>query len=59
MYKVLHDQEDGSVSYSVQYYAKSIENIQQYLDVYAHTLREEQRQKFPNNVAFRTLLEEI
>jgi hypothetical protein len=59
MYKVLHDQEDNSVSYSVQYFARSIENVQQYLDVFAHRLREEQRQRFPNNVAFRTLLEEI
>lgn len=59
MYKVLHDQEDNSVSYSVQYFARSIENVQQYLDVFAHSLREEQKQRFPNNVAFRTLLEEV
>ena len=59
MYKVLHDQEDNSVSYSVQYFARSIENIQQYLDVFAHNLREEQKQRYPNNVAFRTLLEEV
>ena len=58
IYNVLHDQEDGSVSYSVQYFAKTIENVQQYLDEFAHNLREEQRQRFPNNVAFRTLLEE-
>jgi hypothetical protein len=60
MYKVLHDQEDqNAVSYSVQYFAKSIEDVQLYLDKFAHELREEQRQRYPNNVAFRTLLEEV
>ncbi len=60
MFKVLHDQEDGTVSYSVQYFAKSIDEIQQYLEVFAPALIEQHRQKFHNrHVAFRTLLEEI
>ena len=60
MYKVLHDQEDGSVSYSVQYFAKSIEQINQYLEVFAPVLIAEHKKKFANrHVTFMTLLEEI
>ncbi len=60
MYKVLHDQEDGTISYSIQYFARSIDEIQQYLEVFAPALVEQHRQKFQNrHVAFRTLLEEI
>jgi hypothetical protein len=60
IYKVLHDQDDGTTSYSVQYIAKSIDHIQQYLEVFAPVLAEEHRQRFLNkHVAFRTLLEEV
>ena len=60
LYRVLHDQDDGSISYSVQYFAKSIEDVQQYLEVFAPALIEEHRKRFNNrHVAFRTLLEEV
>lgn len=60
MFKVLHDAEDGTISYSVQYFASSIEQVQQYLDVFAPKLVEEHRKQFHNkHVAFRTLLEEV
>jgi hypothetical protein len=60
MYKVLHDQDDGTISYSIQYFARSIEHVQQYLEVFAPVLIEEHRRKFHNkHVAFRTLLEEV
>lgn len=60
MYKVLHDSEDGTISYSIQYFASAIENVQQYLDKFAPSLIEEHRQKFHNrHVAFRTLLQQI
>lgn len=60
LYKVLHEQEDGTISYSVQYFAKSIEDVQQYLETFAPALIEEHRKRFHNrHVAFRTLLEEI
>ena len=59
-YKVLHDQEDGTISYSIQYFAKSIDHVQQYLEVFAPVLIEEHRQKFSNkHVVFQTLLEEV
>jgi hypothetical protein len=60
MYKVLHDQEDGTISYSVQYFAESIEHVNQYLDVFGPVLIEEHRRKFSNrHVVFMTLLEEV
>jgi hypothetical protein len=60
MYKVLHDSEDGTISYSIQYFAKSINHIQQYLEQFAPALVKEHREKFINrHVTFMTLLEEV
>jgi hypothetical protein len=60
MYKVLHDQDDNTISYSIQYFARTIEDVQQYLETFAPALIEEHRKRFHNrHVAFRTLLEEI
>lgn len=60
IYKVLHEQDDDTVSYSVQYFAESIDNVQKYLEVYAPKLIEQFQQKFKGrHVAFRTLLLEI
>ena len=60
MYKVLHDKEGDTISYSVQYFAKSIEDVQQYLEVFAPRLVAEHRKRFENrHVAFMTLLDEV
>jgi hypothetical protein len=60
MYKVLHDVDEGTISYSIQYFAKSIEDVQQYLEVFAPALIEEHRKRFQNrHVAFMTLLDEV
>ena len=60
MYKVLHDENEGTISYSIQYFARSIEDIRKYLDVFAPALIEEHREKFRNrHVAFMTLLDEV
>jgi hypothetical protein len=59
LYKVLHDQDDGTISYSVQYFAETIDQVQQYLEVFAPVLIEEHRHRFINkHVVFQTLLEE-
>lgn len=59
-YKVLHDNNDGTISYCVQYFATSLELVIQYLEVLGPAMVEEHRQKFiGKHVAFRTLLEEI
>ena len=60
MYKILHDQDDGSISYSIQYFAKSINNVTQYLQNFAPAIIEEHRKKFADkHVVFQTLLEEV
>ena len=60
MYRVLHDSDDGTISYSIQYFAANLDNVQQYLEKFAPRLVEEHRLKFHNrHVAFRTLLQEI
>jgi hypothetical protein len=60
MYKVLHDNNDGTVSYSVQYFAHTLDDVVKYLETSGPAMAEEHRQKFLNkHVAFRTLLEEV
>lgn len=60
IYRVLHDQEEGSVSYSVQYFAYTINHITSYFEKFAPALLEEHRARFRDkHVAFMTLLEEI
>lgn len=60
MYKVLHDADDGTISYSIQYFAKSINEVTQYLQNFAPAIVEQHRQRFLNkHVAFQTLLEEL
>lgn len=60
IYKVLQESEDGSISYSIQFFSNSLENVVQFLEVFAPPLVEQQRQKFSHrHVAFRTLLEEM
>ena len=59
-FKVLHDQEEETISYSIQYFARTITQVTQYLDFFAPSVMEHHRQKFQNkHVAFQTLLEEV
>lgn len=59
MYKVLHDQDEGTVSYSIQYFANDIGQVTMYLEKFAPAIMERHRQQFVNrHVAFQTLLEE-
>jgi len=60
MYKVLTHDDETSVSYSVQCFAPSIENVLKYLNEYAPQLTELHHEKYKDkHVAFNTLLEEI
>lgn len=57
--KVLVDEEQG-ITYSFQYTAKNMEDLQEYLDNHAPRLRKDVNDKYANKfVAFRTLLEVI
>lgn len=60
IYKVLHDQGEETVSYSIQYFAKAIDQVTLYFDKYAPQLIEEHRIRYRDkHVAFMTLLEEL
>ncbi|MBL7859173.1 MAG: DUF4286 family protein [Cyclobacteriaceae bacterium] len=60
IYKVLHDHEEETTSYSVQYFVETIQHMQQYLALHAPALMAEHRERFANkHVAFQTLLEEV
>lgn len=59
-YKVLSTGDEGSVSYAVQYAAKSLDQLDAYLEKFAPKLREDVQKKFGSRVAsFRTLLQEV
>jgi len=59
-YKVLTHEDDASTSYCVQYFTPTINEFNEYLNVYAPKLVEEHHQKFKDrHVAFRSLLEEV
>ncbi len=60
IYKVLHDQDDGSISYSVQYFAETLTHVTLYFEKHAPARLEELRSRFRDkHVAFMTLLEEV
>lgn len=60
IYKVLSHDDETSISYSVQCFAKTIEDVLKYLNDYAPPLTELHREKFKDkHVAFNTLLDEI
>jgi hypothetical protein len=60
MYKVLSADEGDSISYAVQYTAKSLNEVEIYLEKFAPKLRDDVKKKFGDRQAsFRTLLEEV
>jgi hypothetical protein len=60
IYKVLHDQDDGNISYCVQYFAETLEQITTYFETFAPRIVEKLRQRYKDkHVAFMTLLEEV
>ncbi len=60
IFKVLNQEQEETVSYSVQYFSQSLEEVVEYLNDFAPALAEAHREKFKDrHVAFRTLLEEV
>jgi hypothetical protein len=60
MYKVLHDDDEGTVSYSIQYFAESLAKVTTYFEHHAPALTEKHRARFiGQHAAFMTLLEEV
>lgn len=59
IYKVLTDEPDN-ISYSVQYFAETLDHVDRYLNEFAAALIREHNEKFKNrHVAFRTLLQSV
>lgn len=60
MFKVIHDEDQNTVSYAIQFYAETIQHVTQYLEIFAPVLVEEHRKRYINkHVVFQTLLEEV
>jgi hypothetical protein len=60
IYRVIGIEEGESVSYAVQFTAKSLNDVNLYLTDHAPRLRQLSQEKFGDKqVAFRTLLEEV
>lgn len=60
IFKVLTQEEEPTVSYSIQYFSSSLDRVVDYLDHHAPRLAEVHRQRFKDrHVAFRTLLESV
>lgn len=59
-FKVMNTEDPQSNSYSVQYFAESMNNIQMYMAAFAPELQQKALLKWPNQIAaFRTLLEAV
>ena len=60
LYRILHDEGEGTISFGIQYFAHDIRDVTGYLEKYAPAIMQEHRQKFADkHVVFQTLLEEI
>jgi hypothetical protein len=60
IYKIMHEQEDGSVNYSVQYFAESLDQVLKYQKEFSPKLQADVTERYQDKlIAFRTLLELI
>jgi Domain of unknown function (DUF4286) len=60
IFKVLHDDDEPTVSYSIQFFSDNIQLISLYLEKIEPILSEALMQRFKDrHVAFRTLLEQV
>ncbi|MDH5400024.1 MAG: DUF4286 family protein [Cyclobacteriaceae bacterium] len=60
IFKVISEESEDSVSYSIQYFADTLDHVVRYLNEDGPALVELHRQRYLNkHLAFRTLLEEV
>ena len=60
VYRLIGESEASGISYAVQFFAKSLQEINSYFEIHAPELTKEQMEKFKHkHVAFGTLLESI
>ena len=58
LYRLLHDPHNDGSTYSIQFFARSIDHIDTYLTKFAPTLMEKHNERYRNkHVAFQTVLE--
>lgn len=59
-FRLLHESEDGSTNYCIQYFTDSMEQMMEYEKKHAAILRTKTQERYRDKaVAFRTLLEAI
>lgn len=60
LYRILHDSEDGSINYSVQYFAENMDKLNEYMEYHSKKLQADVQVKFQDRVvSFRTVLETV
>jgi uncharacterized protein DUF4286 len=58
--KLLHEEEDGGVTYALQYFCKDMDTFKEYQMNHAKALQDDHSNRYKNKyVAFRTLMEVI
>jgi hypothetical protein len=57
--RLLHQDDSDGITYAIQYTCRSMQDFQRYEQDHAPRLRHEHNQRFPENVAFRSVLEVI
>lgn len=59
-YRLLHESEDGSINYSIQFFTETMEKMMEYERIHAPALRTKTRERYQGKaVSFRSLLETI
>ncbi|MEP4094962.1 DUF4286 family protein [Reichenbachiella sp.] len=60
IFKLLSHEQEGAITYAIQYFANSINHINEYQEKHAEALQSEHTEKFKDKfVAFRTMLEHV
>lgn len=60
IFKLLSHEQEGAITYAIQYFADSINHINEYQEKHAEALQLEHTEKFKDKfVAFRTMLEHV
>lgn len=60
LFRIITTQEEGELSYSIQYFCNSMAELNQYQREHARQLQSEHAQKYGKHVlAFRTILETV
>lgn len=60
IYRLLNEPDNEGITYALQFFAHSMNDVEKYLNNYAHAISEDHRLRFRNkHVAFNTLLESL